>query len=299
VSWRTWVVFATLGILWGSAWTITPLLPVPALLAGAARFLVAGAVLLSVAALAVRVRRRDRSDVFPFRASVLLGVTMVGLPYALAVWAKGDVSAGLVAVAYSAMPLAAMFLSRQGNTSLLFAMAGGMGGVAFLVDQGISYSSTQIGGLCLLGVGVLLGAFSLNYGKTRIQTGSILMSSAIQCAVASLVLACLSGTTGELRTPQWSASWTRQSVFVLTALAAVEGSLAIPLLYWLLGKIESWQAAALQWLATLAAVAEAAWFLREKPTLEMCVGGAVTLGAIVLLMGRTSNTETVTLQITR
>lgn len=298
MSRRTWAVFAVTGLLWGSAWTLTPLLPVPPLLAGAARFLIATA-LLGVPALVVRVRKRDRSDAFPFRASLLLGVTMVGLPYALAVWAKDDVSAGLVAVAYSSMPLAAMFLSGRGNPGFIFAMAAGMGGVAFLVDQGISYSEMQLGGLGLLGVGVLLGAFSLNYGKAKIRMESILLSSAIQCAVASLILACLSGVTGEFHTPQWTRSWNGQSVFVLVALAAIEGSIAIPLLYWLLAKVESWQAAALQWLATLVAVAEAAWYLREKPTLEMCAGAAVILGAVVWLTGRAGRPETVTLEITK
>lgn len=298
MSRRTWAVFAVTGVLWGSAWMLTPLLPVPPLLAGAARFLVAAA-LLGVAALVVRVSRRDRSDAFPFRASLLLGVTMAGLPYALAVWAKDDVSAGLVAVTYSSMPLAAMFLSRRGNPGFIFAMAAGMGGVAFLVGQGISYSEMQFGGLGLLGAGVLLSAFSLNYGKAKIRTGSILLSSAIQCAVASLILACVSAVTGEFHTPQWTGSWNGQSVLVLVALAAVEGSIAIPLLYWLLAKVESWQAGALQWLATLVAVAEAAWFLREKPTLEMYAGAAVTLGAVVWLTGRAGRSEAVTLEITK
>jgi drug/metabolite transporter (DMT)-like permease len=300
---RALAVFAMIGILWGSAWILTPSLPMPTMLAGSARFAIAG-VLLALATLAVRTMRKPIAHAFPLVPSLVLGVTLVGLPYALAVWAKDSVSPGLVAVLYAVMPVAALLFSRNVSSASLFipAMAIGTGGVAFLVEQGISYSSAQLEGLLLLAAAVVLGAFSLNYAKSRIKRGSFLLSSAIQCLVASVLLIFLSGTGGW----QSQSSWSRTSLLAVMALALAEGAIALPFLFWLLSQLESWQAATLQWLATVIAVAEAGWFLRAKPTLPMCAGAVVVLGAIFWLLrqsgwkeGSGSLSDTVTLQITR
>ncbi len=293
MNWRTWAAFATVGIFWGSAWILTPMLPLPELLAGAVRFAIA-AVLLALVALTLRRRRTTRRQAFPLVPSMVLGITMVGMPYALAVWAKDSVSSGLVAVLYSAMPLAALFFGRKADSASIPAMAIGMGGVAFLVDQGITYSTAQVEGALLLAVGVILGALSLNYAKLRIKRENFLLSSAIQCAVAFVLLIFLSGIGGGLR----ATSWNRSSILVLMILSVAEGAIALPLLLWLLSRIEPWQAASLQWAATLVAVAEAAWFLRATPTLEMIAGAMLIGGAILWLMLSRSGSGTVTLRIT-
>jgi drug/metabolite transporter (DMT)-like permease len=271
MKWRTWAAFAAVGILWGSGWIVTPTLPLPELLAGAVRFAIAAA-LLGLAILILRIRPPRP---FPLAPSVLLGITMAGLPYALAVWAKDSVSAGLVAVLYAAMPLAALFLSRNIFSSSVPALVIGMGGVTFLVAQGISSSPAQFKGAVLLAFAVSAEAFSYNYAKSCIGRGTFVVSSAIQCAVASLLLAFLSAVTGRFH----PALWNRQSFVALAAVAAVEGAIGLPLLYWLLARIESWQAATLQWLSTLVAVAEAACFLRAKSTLDMAAGAIMILAA--------------------
>lgn len=297
MKWRAWAVFAFLGVLWGSAWILTPVTSSPKLLAGAVRYGIAAAV-LGVIALFGLVRRISQHQAFPLVPSIVLGVTMIGLPYALAVWARGGVSQGMVPVFYAAMPLAALFFSRKADGAVIPAMAIGMGGVACLAGQAINFSSGQIYGMLLLGAAVLLGAFSLNYGKASIRPGSFLLSSAIQCAVASALLVCLSGASGQLHTASWQALWNRQSIVQLIALAVVEGGIGLPLLYWLLARIESWQAATLQWMVTLTAVAEAGWVLRARPTLEMSAGAAAVIAAVLWVMRQGSGPQTVTLQIT-
>ena len=47
--------------------------------------------------------------------SLVLGVTMVGLPYALTVWAAGQVSPGVVATLFAFMPLAAAAVEQGGG----------------------------------------------------------------------------------------------------------------------------------------------------------------------------------------
>lgn len=304
MNWRTWAAFGVVGILWGSAWVVTPLLPEQQLAAGALRFAIAAAVLGLVGGIPF-LRRSRRPYSFPLVPSVVLGLIMVGVPYALAVWAKGTVSAGLFPVLYSTMPLVAFLFGRKTSIAPIPAASLGVGGIAFVVAQGISYSSSQLGGLCLLIGAVLLGAFALNYAKGNIPEGSFVLSSALQCAVASILLGCVSAVTGELRLSSWSG----QSFMAVTALAVTESVIALPLLYWLLARVEPWQAAELQWLATLCAVSEAAWFLRAKPTLQMAGGAVLTMGAMVWLMrvggsvtgsgsGAGAESDVVTLQIT-
>jgi len=304
MNWRIPSTFVMIGILWGSAWIMTPLLPMPLLLSGAARFAIA-AVLLASGVIILRAKGRLVPHPFPLGPSLVLGITLLGLPYALAVWAKGSVSSGLVAVTYAVMPLEAFFFDRSesGTPTLIPAMAIGIGGIAFLAGQGISYSAAQTGGLLLLAAAVGLGAFSLVYAKRHLQRGSLLLSSAIQCVIACILLVFLSGIGGWQR----PTAWTHRSLLALTALAAVEGAIALPFLFWLLSQIEAWQAATLQWLAIVVAVAEAGWFLRARPTLQMCAGAVVTVGAIFWLMrsgggaagGFENGSDTVTLQITR
>jgi len=296
MKWRAWAVFALLGVLWGSAWILTPATSSPKLLAGVVRFAIAATV-LGLLALFQLIKRISRYQAFPLVPSIVLGVTMIGLPYALAVWARGAVSQGMVPVFYAAMPLAALFFSRKTDGAAIPAMAIGMGGVACLAGQAINFSSGQIYGMLLLGAAILLGAFSLNYGKASIRPGSFLLSSAIQCTAASVLLVFLSGAAGQLHRTSWQAIWNRQSIVQLIALAVAEAA-SLPLLYWLLARIESWQAATLQWMVTLTAVAEAAWVLRARPTLEMSAGAAAVMGTVLWVMQPGSGPETVTLQIT-
>ena len=296
MKWSAWAVFALLGVLWGSAWVLTPVTSSPRLLDGSVRFAIA-AVVLGLLARFQFIKRISRFQAFQLVPSIVLGVTMTGLPYALAVWARGAVSQGMVPVFYAAMPLAALFFSRKADGADIPAMAIGMGGVACLAGQAINFSSGQIYGMLLLGAAVLLGAFSLNYGKARIRPGSILLSSAIQCAVASILLVCLSGASGQLHRTSWQAIWNLQSIVQPFALAVAEAA-SLPLLYWLLTGIESWQAATLQWIVTLTSVAEAAWVLRARPTLQMTAGAAAVIAAVLWVMRQGSGPQTVTLQIT-
>ncbi len=302
MKWRVIGAFVAVGVLWGSAWLFIPSLPEPPMIAGAVRFAIAAALLGTMAAGTSKARHkvnRDRRP-FPMVASVVLGLTLLGFPFALAIWAKGLVSVGLVAVLYAAMPLVTLLLAEKTGdvADTIPPIAIGMGGIAFLVAQGIEYSTRQLGGLLLLGAAVGLGAWSLNYAQRHIRPSDIFSSSAIQCVVASALLLLLSGARGIGSAIHWRGA----SVASLLVLAAAEGAVAFPLLFWLLSRIDAWQVASLQWLATLVAVAEAGMLLEGRPALLMLLGGAMVVVAMIWLMrfkdAPGSATGVVTLQIT-
>ena len=296
---RTAWAFAAVGVLWGSAWipASVVLREMPGLRAGAVRFAIA-AIFVASLALIAWLRNRvaaQRKPALPLRNSLVLGLTALALPYALTAYAAGQVSSGAVAVLFALMPLAALLLSREAMSAAIPALVIGFGGVAFLVAQGLSVSVTQWKGVVLTACAVVLSALSLNYAKTRLLRSDLLASVSIQFACAAVVLGLLSAFI-ERGKP---AVWNQDVLLSLLALAVFSG-LSLPLMYWLLFELESWQVASLQWSAALIAVAEAAWFLRATPSMYMWAGAVLIVGATLWLLRGTGlrDSEAVTLQIT-
>jgi drug/metabolite transporter (DMT)-like permease len=299
VNWRTASAFAALGLLWGSAWIPTSLvLPqMPGLRAGALRFAIA-ALFAALLALTTRLRpsKQAKPKAFPpLVPSLVLGVTMVVLPYALTVWAAGQVSPGVVATLFAFMPIATLLLSRDGPSAVIPALVIGLGGVAFLTAQGLSTSAAQFNGALLIAAAVAFGALSLNYAKPHLHRSDLPGSVAIQFASAAVLLGAVSLAT-EGRTSIFP---DKQALFALVILGVAASGISLILMYWLLIKLDPWQVASLQWIATLIAVAESASFLRAKPSAEMWAGAALIVAATVWLLRQGGKSEEgVTLQIT-
>jgi len=291
--------FVLVGLLWGSAWipTSVVLREMPGLRAGAVRFAIA-AILAASLALVAWLRNRianQRKPALPLKDSLVLGLTAIALPYTLTACAAGQVSSGAVAVLFALMPLAALLLSSEAMSAAIPALVIGLGGVALLVAQGLSFSATQWKGVASIVCAVVLGAFSLNYAKTRLRHFDLLASVSMQFACAAAFVGLLSAFIERGK----QAVWSQDAVLSLLILAVFSG-LSLPLMYWLLFELESWQVASLQWTATLIAVAEAAWLLRAWPSMDMWAGAALIVGATLWLLRGTGirESEAVTLQIT-
>ena len=300
MNWRTASAFVAVGILWGSAWIPRSfVLPGgPGFRDGALRFAIAAAfvaLLALVTSLGAGKQSRPRltSTLVP---SFLLGVTAVAAPYALTVFAAGQVSSGVVAILFAVMPLAALLMSGESESRAIPTIVIGIGGVAILGAQGVSTSTAQIKGAVLIAMTVALGAFSLNYAMRHLRRSNLLVSAAIQFAVAAVLLGALSVTAERIE----PIAWREQAILSLLVLGVVVSGITLPLMYWLLTKLEAWQVATLQWIATLVAVAQAAWFLRAKPSVEMWTGAGLIVGATVWLVrgGSNARQQSVTLQIT-
>jgi len=230
-----------------------------------------------------------------FKVALILGATSLALPYALTAWAVGEVSSGTVAVLFAFMPLAALLLSAEVASAAIPALVVGIGGVAFLVSTGVSLSAGQIKGAALIVCSVVLGAFSLSYAKTHLRRSHLLVSVAIQFALAAVLLAILSAATERAQT----AFPNRETLLLVLTLGIAISGLTLPLMYWLLAECEAWQVASLQWSATLVAVVESAWILRARPSTEMWAGAALIVGATIwLLRSNRGGPDTVTFQIT-
>ena len=295
---RSVFAFIAVGILWGSAWIPNSALlrEIPSIRAGALRFAIAAAA-VGLLVLVLRLRAGEIVTISrsTFKVALILGATGLALPYALTAWAAGQVSSGTVAVLIAFLPLAALLLSAEIASAAIPALVVGIGGVAFLVSTGVSLSAAQIKGAALIASSVVSGAISLNYAKAHLRRADLLASVVVQFALAAVLLALLSAAT-EREQP---AFWNRETRLSVLALGIAISALTLPLMYWLLAECEAWQVASLQWSATLVAVAESAWLLRARPSMEMWAGAVLIVGAIIwLLRFSRRGPDTVTFQIT-
>src|SRR5215475_4765222 len=94
VSRVQWLAYAVLCLIWGSTWLAIRIVvhDVPPLRAAAWRFVAAGILLLVLALLQKRSWPRVASQ---WNSILVLGVTMMGLPYCLLFWAEQHVMSSM------------------------------------------------------------------------------------------------------------------------------------------------------------------------------------------------------------
>jgi drug/metabolite transporter (DMT)-like permease len=281
---RATLAFTLVGFLWGSAWIPTTeiLKQIPQLRAGALRFAIA-AVFTALLALIARLRHRKtpaRCSAAILRDALVLSLTALALPYAIIIWASPHLSPAAVPVLFALVPLIALLMSREAESSAIPALVIGTCGVALVVAPALSFSPPQLGATLLVFCAVVLWAYSLKYAKKHLRSPDLLVSSSIQLAIAAIALATTSlATEGtQLSVPNTS------TILCLLSLGILISGITLPLLYWLLTRVEVWQAALLQWISTLIAVAEAAWLLRVRPSPGQAIGALAIIGAVVWLL---------------
>jgi drug/metabolite transporter (DMT)-like permease len=305
MKWRVAAVFVAVGAIWGSAWIPTAALPQtePRLLVGTLRFALAAALLAVVAALD---RLRQCPDQRQPMArllipSALMGITMVGLPYALTVWASGRVSPGVTALCFGLMPLLVLLFEGEEQERAIPAVVLGIGGVAMVVAPGVSFRSQQAAGLAALLTASGLSAFSYLYVRRLFAVGrlgreNILNFCAIQSGVASVLLAMLLASIKQEFTFPLDAT----AALPLMVLAIVVSGGTLPLFFWLLHQMAAWQVATLQWVSTLVAAAEAAWVVHARPAAASWVGAVLVPACIfwIFLQSKSASSGAVTPEIT-
>lgn len=200
------------------------------------------------------------------------------------------------------MPLAIVLAEDEAREGAIPRAALGIGGVAMTVAPGLSFGLQQAAGVGALLAAMALSAFSMIYLRRlqAEQSGSgvrdaeyrradfgagaerLVTSAAIQLAVASVLLAmsALSSGIGPLAPVHLN----DVAALPLAVLAIVVSAGMLPLFLWLLGRLPAWQAATLQWMSTLVAVGEGAWFVHVRPAAEGWIGAALVAGCIVSVL---------------
>ncbi|HEY1246377.1 MAG TPA: DMT family transporter [Hyphomicrobiaceae bacterium] len=184
------VLIAAFCLLWASAFSVAKmaLADCPPLLVLAARFVLAGALILGGAAVYGVPFKMSRRDVLVF---AVLGIANQAVYLGLGLMGMRSISSGLAALIISANPvltavLAAVFLGDRMTLRKALGLLLGVGGVTFVVESRLA------GGIeDLAGVGFALAALVSLVGGTILYkklapTGSLWLGNGVQSLAAGL-----------------------------------------------------------------------------------------------------------------
>ncbi len=273
---RLIAAFVLIGLIWGSEWLATRMLDLPKLGGVAVRYAIGAAAL--GAWIAMRRIRLPRLRLLVVAA--ITGITFIGSPTVLTVWASGRVSPGLLVVILAMTPLIAALLQGRASGAVLAPLVGGVGGTALLASHGLSFAVTQwAGALAALGAAISI-AGSVVLMKRELAEMPAPVLGAIQLAAGTICI----GLASVLLEPRSGFVWSWKTASLEVGLAILGGAVALQLYYWLLGRLESFQLPATQWVATVVGVAESLLLVRAAPSWRIFAGAAISLASLWALL---------------
>jgi drug/metabolite transporter (DMT)-like permease len=281
---KHYLAYGSLCLLWGSTWIAVRVLvrDVPPFRAAAIRFVLAAALLgITGAALKLRLPHSARE----WRNQVILGITMMAIPYGAVFWAEQYINASLTALLFASFPLVVAIWSPF-LTGLavprraLLGIVVGFGGMAVLFFQGVPYS--RLGRLSALAVlaGVASAAWATVTAKREGSTTNPLVSTGVQMAVAAVLTAAASLTFERGQ----ESHWTVASLSMLLLLAIFGSAVAFSLYYWLLRDIAAYQLGTIDLVVPLVATLEGALLLREIIPPLMIAAMVVVLASVLVVI---------------
>jgi drug/metabolite transporter (DMT)-like permease len=267
-------------LTWGSTWLAIRLLvrDVPPFKAAAIRFLIAAAILFLWAWLRKSKWPKDERQ---WNAIVLLGFTIMAIPYGLLFWAEQYVASSMTAVLFSAMPLTValftpLMMQRTVPRKAVIALLIAFGGLLLLFFTQLSTSRRALlGGVAVL-IAMVLSAWSVVYAKTRLQDVDPVVATALQLLVGAVALFW---ATWALESHQ-KTNWTTQAIAALIFLATFGSAAAFAVYYWLLKEMQPYQLSTTSLIVPVIAVLEGALFALEPVPPVMIVAVAVVLGSV-------------------
>jgi len=280
---RQIAAYITVCLIWGSTWAamriaVTQVAPMRL---AAIRFVVAGLLMLPFVF--------GRKMVFPrgraLKATLWLGVIMIGVQYALVFTAERYISSGLTAILYASSPLVVSIVSprilgRPIPRAAMTAMLVGLGGMMILLRSIAVASTAQIVPALVMLVCVLISSICSVYASRELQHVSTFAASALQFLVGGVLLALLSVPLERNFVNVWTPSVIGALLFMIFF-----GSItAFSLYYWLLKRVEPFRVITVQFIIPIISVLEGTLLLYEQIPLMELLGAVVVLSAVVLVL---------------
>ena len=277
------LAFSSLCLIWGSTWLAIRVVvrDVPPFRGACVRFLVAAVVLLVWAVFRKGWPRGERQ----WNAILLLGITIMAVPYALLFWAEQYVNSSTSAVLYSAMPLAVALLTplmthHTVPRQAVFAMLAAFGGLLILLYTGIPTGGRGLwGGIAVL-FSMFCSSWSVVYAKGRLQNVDPIVATALQLISGTVALLW---ATWALE-PHRPAHWSRSALLALAFLGIIGSAAAFAIYYWLLQHMQPYQLSTLNLVVPVIAVVEGSLLGRESIPLAMILAMAVVLGSVGVVL---------------
>ena len=290
-------------VVWGSTYLAIRLAveTLPPFLSAAARFLVAGALMLGFLWLRSRLSRSPSARLEPMRpehwrtALIVGGLLLLG-GNGLVVHAEQYIDSGIAAVVIATVPIwlnvfDAIAMRRPPSLLVIGGVAAGFIGVAVLL--------APIGGLAALnplgiGLGVAAAIFwaaGSFYSRTAPMPRSGLLFTGMEMLAGGLVLALAGLLTGELgrSNPAQFSTTSILSVGYLVVFGSLVGFTAYT---WLLQHAPVSTVATYAYVNPIVAVALGAFFLHEPITAGTVVASVLIIGAVVAMVSGRRREET-------
>jgi len=275
------LAYISLCLIWGSTWMAISVVvrDVPPLQAAGVRFLAAGVLLLALAWAQGRKWPRGEQQ---WKAVLVLSMTIMAFPYGLLFWAEQYVTSGMTAVLFSASPLLVALLTpllmkRKVPRDSVFAMLVAFAGVAALLWNGLSTGGARalLGGLAVLAA-VVSSAWSVVFAKQRLHDVDPVAGTGLQLLFGAAAL--FFGMW--IFEAERQAVWSRPAILATAFLTVFGSCAAFVIYYWLLKRMQPYQASTISLVVPIVAVLEGALLLREAVPLSMVVAIVVVLGSV-------------------
>lgn len=219
------------------------------------------------------------------RQLLMLGVPFTALPFMLLAYASLHITAGLVAVLNATAPLFAGLIAhyllkeRLGIWRAL-GLVVGFAGVGVLMWGSTSFktSSGVVAVLAVLGTSTVW-SFGANYAREHLAGADSLVITVGSLLAASLFLAPLAWATWPSVNPS-ARAWAE-----VAFLGVASSGLGFLMYFRLLRRIGPVRAMSVTFLNPVVALVSGSFYLDERVTLQMIVGGAVVLLGTALSLG--------------
>jgi drug/metabolite transporter (DMT)-like permease len=276
--------YASLCLIWGSTWLAIRFVvaSVPPIEAAAIRFAIAAALLLLIAVVQKRPWPRHHQE---WDALIVLGFTIMAVPYGLLFWAEQYVASSMTAVLFSSMPLFVALLTplmthAKVPRQAVFSMLVAFGGLLVLFYTGLGNGGhSLLGGVAIL-VAVILSAWSVIYAKGRLHEVDAVVSTGLQLAFGAIALFWGTWALESRR----HAIWTRSAVFYLTFLVVFGSCAAFVIYYWLLKRMQPYQLSSISLIVPVIALMEGALIAQEAIRPMTLLAILIVLGSVAAVL---------------
>jgi drug/metabolite transporter (DMT)-like permease len=281
---RIILAFAAVYVIWGSTYLFIKyaIESVPPFMMGAARFIVAGALLYALA----RWRGAKAPGARDWRSAAITGVLMLGLGNGAVMWAELTVPTGVVALIVSTVPIWIVlidWLRPRGvrpRVPVFLGLALGVAGMVILIGPRaiIGQGNVDEIGVLILLVGSLGWAVGTILSKGSKRSSSPIVYSSLQMGAAGAAMLIMSLAIGE-HTRFEPGDVTPRAFFSWLYLMLAGSIIGYTAYIYLLGKVSAAKAATYAYVNPIIAVLLGWAFLREP------IGGRTLIAAAVILAG--------------
>jgi drug/metabolite transporter (DMT)-like permease len=284
-----WVALGIVYVVWGSTYLAIRVAidTLPPFLMAATRFLVAGSVLLAIAALSGD-RADDRVGPAQWRATAIVGAALLFGGNGGVVWAEQRIPSGVAALLVAILPLwialldRVLFGQRLGRRTVV-GLVLGLAGLALLVGPAERGRIDPLGALVCTMASLSWAAGSL-YARTAPLPHRPLVATGMEMVAGGALLLLVGLATGELAALR-VASISTASLLALGYLVVFGSLLAFSAYVWLLRAAPVTLVATYAYVNPVVAVLLGWTLLGEPVTARMLVAGAIIVVAVALIAG--------------